>query len=282
MTFQTISGKPVTRIGLGTWMLGDDDNRRPQELDALRAGIEAGANLLDTAEMYGEGRAENLLGEAMAPYAREDLFVVSKVYPWNADKGHMEDSLTYTLKRLGTNYLDLYLLHWPGQVPLEETVALFEAFKHQGLIRAWGVSNFDTPDMQELWDLPDGNHCRTNQVLYNIADRGVEFDLLPWMKAHDLPLMAYCPLAQGGELEDAMYQSEAVQELCEDRAISTEQLMLAFLLTHEGVYPIPRSSSRAHTLANLQALDIHLRPEELAVIEAAFPKPLTKQPLTVV
>lgn len=282
MNFQTLSGKEVTRIGLGTWMMGDDDTIRDRELDALRAGIEAGANLLDTAEMYGSGRAENLLGEAMASYPREDLYVVSKVYPWNADRENMGDSLKYSLKRLGTDYLDLYLLHWPGQVPLEETIGLFEDFKRQGLIRDWGVSNFDTPEMERLWRLPGGEHCLTNQVLYNIADRGVEFDLLPWMDAREMPLMAYCPLAKGGELDDAMYQSDALRTLCDNRGITIEQLMLAFLLTRERVLPIPKSSSREHTLQNLAALDIRLTADELDTIESVFPKPDQKQLLTVV
>ena len=203
MLFQTESGQTVGPIGQGTWYLGEDPDRFDAECSALRAGVEAGMNLIDTAEMYGDGAAEELVGRAIQGLDRDKLFLVSKVYPFNAGRGDIRVSCEDSLMRMKTDHLDLYLLHWRGSVPLAETVECMEELKEDGLIRAWGVSNLDTDDMQELFAQPDGTHCAANQVLYNVGSRGIEYDLLPLMRQHQIPVMAYCPLAQAGRLRPA-------------------------------------------------------------------------------
>ncbi len=185
-------GTPVPAVGQGTWFMGEKPSRRKDEIAALRWGIENGMNLIDTAEMYGDGASEELVGEAIAPYEREKLFLVSKVYPWNAGRAHIFRSCEDSLKRLGTSYLDMYLLHWRGSVPLHETVECMEELVSNGLIRRWGVSNLDYDDMEELYDIHNGDHCQTDQVLYHLGSRGTERKLQPWLKQHDIPLMAYC------------------------------------------------------------------------------------------
>ncbi len=190
------NGHTVPAIGLGTWYLGENPATWNKELEALRTGIDTGMTLIDTAEMYGSGRSERLVGEAISGMNRESLFVVSKVLPQNAGKSRIFSSCRASLKRLGTSYLDLYLLHWRGGVPLSETVSCMEELKKEGLIRDWGVSNFDLEDMEELWQVKSGQKCLVNQVLYHMGSRGIEYSLLPWMESHHVSLMAYCPLAR--------------------------------------------------------------------------------------
>lgn len=200
MDFITQCGAPAGRIGQGTWELGVRPDRFAQECGALRAGVEAGMTLIDTAEMYGEGAAEELVGHALRGLDRERLYLVSKVYPHNAGRQHIFQCCEDSLRRMQTDYLDLYLLHWRGAVPLAETVECMEELKARGRIRAWGVSNLNRHWMEELFRVPGGDRCLTDQVLYHLGSRGVEYDLLPWLQRHGLPLMAYCPLAQGGTL----------------------------------------------------------------------------------
>lgn len=279
MEFITQSGVPAGPIGQGTWYLGNRPDTFQQELSALRAGIDRGMTLLDTAEMYGEGAAERLLGQAIRGYDREKLYLVSKVYPHNAGRKNIFHSCRQSLKRLDTDYLDLYLLHWRGSVPLAETAACMEELKEDGLIRAWGVSNLDLDDMDELAAVPGGENCVTDQVLYHLGSRGIEFDLLPALQKRDISVMAYCPLAQGGSLRQGLLESPAVADTARAHDASPTQVLLAFLLSRPGVVPIPRSSKADHALDNAGAADIRLTKEDLARLDAAFPAPTRRVPL---
>lgn len=247
--------------------------RRMQEIEALRLGVQLGMTLIDTAEMYGEGASEELIAEALAS-ERDRLFLVSKVYPHNASRKGVVEACERSLKRLGTDRLDLYLLHWRGSAPLEQTVAGFEDLRRSGKIRHWGVSNFDTEDMEELFAIEDGQHCVTNQVLYNVTRRGPEFDLIPWMAEKRMPLMAYSPIEQG-----RLPKSGILQVIGRNYDASPYQIALAWLLQKPGVIAIPKASSPAHVQDNRHALDIQLSPEELAAIDAEFPPPRRKRPL---
>lgn len=280
--FSTVSGAQTGPIGQGTWFLGEHPAKFDQEKAALQAGIEAGMTLIDTAEMYGEGKAEKLVGSAIQGYDREKLFLVSKVYPFNAGRKNIFRSCQRSLERMKTDYLDLYLLHWRGSIPLSETVECMEELKEQGLIRSWGVSNLDTGDMQQLFRVPQGDHCAANQVLYHLGSRGIEFDLLPWLRRHQVPVMAYCPLAQAGSLRRGLMGSPAVRQAAQAHGATPSQILLAFLLAQPGVVPIPRSSQAAHTLENAKAAQITLSREELAALDRAFPAPSHKVALDIV
>ncbi len=275
-------GGKMSRIGLGTWLIGDDRAQRQQEIEALRAGIENGVTLIDTAEMYGDGRAENLVGEAIAPYPREELFLVSKVLPSHAGKGQLEQSLDGSLKQLGTDYLDLYLLHWRGGIPFAETVFCMEEMVKKGKIRRWGVSNLDRPAMRELLSVPDGKNCMVNQVLYHLGSRGIEYDLLGYMEEERIPVMAYCPLAQAGSLRSEMMHNKVLEEVAAKYGISIFQLMLLFVLKKENVVAIPRSSKKEHVLLNLAVRDIDLAEEDYNTICMEYPAPEGPVPLDVV
>lgn len=280
--FVTECGAAVGPVGQGTWYLGEHPAAFREECSALRTGIAQGMNLIDTAEMYGEGAAETLVGEAIRGVARESLFLVSKVYPFHAGRRHIFTSCENTLRRMRTDYLDLYLLHWRGSVPLSETVACMEELRAQGRIRAWGVSNLDTGDMRELLALPGGSRCAANQVLYHLASRGIEYDLLPMLREQGIPVMAYCPLAQAGRLGGGLTASPAVQKLAHAHGATPAQILLAFLLARPGVVPIPRSGKAHHTRQNAEAAAIRLMPDELAMLDRAFPPPRHKVPLDIV
>ena len=282
MEFITENGRAVGRIGQGTWYLGENAATAARERKALQAGVEAGMNLIDTAEMYGEGASEHLIGSAIRGMDRASLYLVSKVYPFHADRRSIFLSCEHSLRRLGTDYLDLYLLHWRGAVPLAETVECMEQLKAKGRIRAWGVSNFDALDMDELMEVTGGSRCATDQVLYHLGSRGVEFDLLPWMQQRGMPMMAYCPLAQAGSLRRDLAGCAAVQNAAKAHGVSPWQVLLAFLLTLPDVYPIPRSSRAEHTLDNAAAMNLVLSAEELAALDAAFPAPTRRTPLDIV
>ena len=282
MEFITENGRAVGRIGQGTWYLGENAATAARERKALQAGVEAGMNLIDTAEMYGEGASEHLIGSAIRGMDRASLYLVSKVYPFHADRRSIFLSCENSLRRLGTDYLDLYLLHWRGAVPLAETVECMEQLKAKGRIRAWGVSNFDALDMDELMEVTCGSRCAADQVLYHLGSRGVEFDLLPWMQKQGMPMMAYCQLAQAGSLRRDLAGCAAVQNAAAAHGVSLWQVLLAFLLTRPGVYPIPRSSRAEHTLDNAAALELRLSAEELAALDAAFPAPTRRTPLDIV
>lgn len=276
-----LAGTPVPRLGQGTWYLGEGCSPRKQELAALRTGIEAGMTLIDTAEMYGGGLSEELVGEAIAPYDREEVFLVSKAFPQNADKKRLRRACENSLRRLHTDYLDMYLLHWRGAVPLEETAECMEKLVRQGLIRQWGVSNLDKEDMEELWESGAGRNCRTNQCLYHLGSRGVETVLLPWLRQHNVSLMAYCPLAQGGTLRNRLLRSPALMRLAEDKGCTVFQLLLAFLLANRAVTAIPRSGDPRHTLENAAVAGITLSAEEWFLLDQAFPAPRHREPLDI-
>lgn len=269
-------GTSVPAIGQGTWFLGESKASASQEQEALTAGIRAGMTLLDTAEMYGSGRAEELIGRTIAGVKREQLFLVSKVYPHNAGRKNIFKSCMASMDRMGVDYLDLYLLHWRGGIPLSETVACMEQLKKEGKIRRWGVSNFDTADMEELWSVPNGDHCAVNQVLYHVASRGIEYDLLPWMREHHVPLMAYCPLAQGGDLRRGLYENQILKKIAAKRQVSVSQVLLAFVLRGGDVIAIPRTGKAAHALDNAAADGLVLTKEELLLIDREFPAPARK------
>ena len=232
--------------------------------------------------MFGDGAAEELVGRAIQGLDRDKLFLVSKVYPFNAGRGDIRVSCEDSLMRMKTDHLDLYLLHWRGSVPLAETVECMEELKEDGLIRAWGVSNLDTDDMQELFAQPDGTHCAANQVLYNVGSRGIEYDLLPLMRQHQIPVMAYCPLAQAGRLRRGLLNHPALRQIAGEHHATVPQILLAFLLAQPGVLPIPRTGSAQHAQQNAAAAEIRLSAEELALLDAAFPKPKRKTRLEIV
>ena len=280
-TVKLKNGAEVPALGLGTWYLGDDAGRRAREISALRTGIEKGMTLIDTAEMYGGGRSERLVGEAIEGTERKKLFIVSKVLPNNAGRRGIFRSCEESLKRLGTDYLDLYLLHWRGSVPLAETVECMEKLARDGLIRGWGVSNFDTDDMEELLRVKGGDGCLVNQVLYHAASRGIEYSLLPFMRGRGVALMAYCPLAQGGTLRRGLFRSRALNDIAARRGATVAQILLAWAIRGGDAIAIPRSSSPEHTAENAAADAIELTPEELAAIDREFAPPRRKEPLDI-
>jgi aldehyde reductase len=231
-------GETVSALGQGTWMLGDDPGQREEEIAALRRGIDLGLTLIDTAEMYGDGRSESLVGEAIAG-RRDQVFVVTKVYPHNASRQAMPRSCEASLGRLRLETIDLYLLHWQGEVPLAETVQAFEALQRAGKIRHWGVSNLDPALMQSLWETPGGAAAQTNQVLYNLGRRGSEWDLQPWLRERRVALMAYSPIEQG-----RLLRQRALAEFARQRAMTPAQAALGWLLAQEGVIAIPKTGRR--------------------------------------
>lgn len=269
-------------IGQGTWYMGENTRLRHKEVDALRAGVDLGLTLIDTAEMYADGGAEEVVGEALQGGLRDKVFLVSKVYPWNAGGKKAIAACEASLRRLKTEVLDLYLLHWRGNYSLAETVEVMETLIAQGKIRRWGVSNLDHSDMQELMRVRGGDACATNQVLYHLGSRGIEYDLLPWCQQRAMPVMAYCPLAQAGRLRDGLLENSTVREIAAAHGVSAAQILLAWVISHQGVIAIPKASSVAHVQENAAALNITLSSEELIRLDNAFPAPGRKTPLDVV
>ena len=272
------SGHAIPVLGQGTWGMGEDPRARGGEVAALRLGMELGMTLIDTAEMYGEGGAEEVVGEAIAG-RREGAFLVSKVYPHNADRAGVRAACERSLKRLGTDHLDLYLLHWRGGVPLAETLDAFEALRAEGKIRDYGVSNFDLDDMKEAQALPQGVRVATDQVLYNLAERGIEWELLPWCRALKMPVMAYSPLESASPEQRTLLADPALAEVGRRRDATPAQVALAWLLHQEGVVVIPKAVRLENVRANRAALDIVLDAEDMARLNAAFPPPKRRTPL---
>jgi diketogulonate reductase-like aldo/keto reductase len=275
-TVRLPDGTEVHALGQGTWHMGERTDAAKAEVAALKLGIELGMTLIDTAEMYGDGRAEELVAEATAGQ-RDRLFIVSKVLPQNASRTGVPAACERSLKRLRTDRIDLYLLHWRGSHPLAETVAAFEQLREAGKIRCWGVSNFDTGDMQELARLPNRTHCATNQVLYHVGSRGIEYDLLPWSAEHRMPLMAYSPVGQGGRL----LQSRALAAVAKRHNATPAQIAIAWTMRHTNVISIPKATDQSHVRENAVAGEIVLSDEDLAVIDAAHPPPGRKQSLDI-
>ena len=274
-------GSILPAIGQGTWYMGEQPATQRQEVYALQAGLDCGLRLIDTAEMYADGRAESVVGLALQQ-RREQAFLVSKVYPWHAGQADAIEACERSLQRLQTDHLDLYLLHWRGNIPLEETLRAMETLQTQGKILRWGVSNFDVDDMQELRAEEGGDRCATNQVLYHLASRGIEYDLLPECQNMAMPVMAYCPLAQAGRLRRELMQHPVLCDIAQQKGISVAQLLLAWVIRKEGVLAIPKASSIAHVKENAAALTLSLSGDELALINQAFPPPASKLPLDVV
>ena len=268
-----LAGVKVPVIGQGTWRMGEDPARHAEEVAALRLGIELGMTLIDTAEMYAEGGAEEVVGEAIAG-RRDQVFLVSKVYPHNASRRGVPQACEGSLRRLNTDYLDLYLLHWRGQYPLEETVEAFERLREDGRIGAWGVSNFDVDDVQAL----NAPACATNQVLYNLEERGIEFDLLPACQQHRQPLMAYCPIGQGGQL----LAHPTLAQVAARHAATPAQVALAWILRQDGVIAIPKAVRPEHVHLNAQAAQLQLEIGDLEALDQAFRAPQRKQRLAMV
>jgi diketogulonate reductase-like aldo/keto reductase len=269
-TVRLPDGTEVAALGQGTWRMGEGERTPKQEETALRQGIDLGMTLIDTAEMYGNGASERVVGAAIAGQ-RDRVFLVSKVFPHNASAKAMPTACEDSLKRLGTDRLDLYLLHWRGGVPLAETVATFEKLKQAGKILRWGVSNLDIDDMQELG--ADG--CATNQVLYNPGVRGIEFDLLPWCAERHIPIMAYSPVGQGG----ALLRNKALAEIAARHRVTPAQVAIAWTLRLPGIISIPKASDPAHVAANAAAAALDLTRADLAAIDTAFPPPRRAQRL---
>lgn len=274
-------GQPLPAIGQGTWYMGENATRRQQEVAALRAGIERGLTVIDTAEMYAEGGAEKRVGEAIRGQ-RDKVFLVSKVYPWNAGGKQLVSACEGSLRRLGTEIIDLYLLHWRGGFELAETVEGMQALIAQGKIRHWGVSNLDVDDMQELWSVEGGAGCAANQVLYHLASRGIEYSLLPWCQSRTVPVMAYCPLAQAGRLRSGLLADATVQHIAHEHQATPAQVLLAWVIHHPGVMAIPKAATIAHVEENAAALQLTLTAEDITRLERAFPAPETKIALDVV
>ncbi|MDN7428085.1 aldo/keto reductase [Burkholderia sp. AU45388] len=267
------NGETIPKLGLGTWEMGERPARRADEIAALREGIELGMTLVDTAEMYGDGATEELVGDALAGL-RDDVFLVSKVYPHHASRRGVVAACDASLKRLRTDRLDLYLLHWRGSVPLAETVEGFDALQRAGKIRHWGVSNFDTADMAELVDEAGGGACATNQILYNLARRGPEFDLLPWLADRRIPAMAYSPVDHG-----RLPKRSPLDEIARLRGVSVMRVALAWVLAQPGVFAIPKASRIEHVRDNRAALDVVLSDDERAQLDAYFRPPRSKHAL---
>jgi diketogulonate reductase-like aldo/keto reductase len=270
------SGENVPVLGQGTWHMGEDPKKRAYEIAALRLGIQYGMTVIDTAEMYGDGAAEELIGEAIEG-RRKEVFLVSKVLPHHATRIGTIDACERSLLRLGTDHLDLYLLHWRGTVPLAETLAGFADLMRAGKIRRWGVSNFDTADMEELVSLPGGDEVATNQVLYNLTRRGIEYDLLPWCEQRNIPIMAYSPIEQGRLLKDPVLM--AIGAL---HNATPAQVALAWALRRERMIAIPKAGTPEHVKENREALDIDLTEDDLAELDRAFPPPTKKVPLEMI
>lgn len=274
------NGETVPSLCLGTWHVGEAAGSRRREIAAVRLALELGYRAIDSAEMYGEGGAEEVVGQALAEalraggVRREDLFIVSKVYPHNASRGGTLAACERSLQRLQLEHIDLYLLHWRGQHALAETVAPFEELRERGRIRHWGVSNFDVADLQELAAVPGGDACAANQVYYSLSERGVEFELLPWQRAHRMPLMAYSPLDEG-----RLPRHAALRAIAERRGVSGAQLALAWLFAQPGVMTVAKAMSEVHLRENFGAAELELTAAELQEIDRAFPAPHRRTPL---
>lgn len=275
----TQSELALPAIGQGTWYMGEGLAPKSQEVRALQQGLDLGLTLIDTAEMYGNGAAEEVVGEALRG-RRDDAFVVSKVYPWNAGKKDTIKACENSLKRLGIDCLDLYLLHWPGSIPLEETFEAFQRLQEQGKIQRFGVSNFDVDDMQELYRTNGASECAVNQVLYHLGSRGIEHSLRPWQREQDMPIMAYCPIAQGGSLRRELLTHATVKEVANELSVTPVQVLLAWAIRPvnggRDVIAIPKAASPEHVEQNAVALSLQLSDDALTRLDKAFRAPERK------
>ncbi len=272
-TIELSSRQAIPVLGMGTWRMGENSQHRQSEIDALRYGLDLGFSLIDTAEMYGEGGAEEVIAEALDK-RRSEVFLVSKVYPHNASQADAVAACERSLKRLNTDYLDLYLLHWRGSVPLAETLGAFQTLQQAGKICSYGVSNFDVEDMTEAVQLKGGDTIALNQVLYNLSRRGIELNLLPWCRQQHIPIMAYSPIEQG-----RLLNNQALKQMAKARGVTMAQIAIAWLLHQDGVIAIPKSSRIEHVEQNYAALNLTLSTEELAILDDTFLVPARPTPL---
>lgn len=270
------SGEALPVLGQGTWRMGEDFSRHADEVNALKLGLDLGMTLIDTAEMYASGGAEEVVADAIAG-RRDEVFLVSKVLPSNASRIGVPAACDRSLRHLRTDRIDLYLLHWPGSLPLAETVEAFDALKKAGKIRHWGVSNFDTHEMEELVSLPAGDSVQTNQILYNLSQRGPEFDLAPWSRQRGIPLMAYSPVDQG-----VLARNTTLEAIAARHNATAAQIALAWVMAQPGVIAIPKAGKQEHVRQNVAALDIKLTPDDFADIDRAFPPPTRKRGLEMI
>jgi len=273
-TIRLKTGERLPVLGLGSWRMGERASQRSAEVKALRLGLDLGMPLIDTAEMYGEGVAEEIVAEAMAG-KRDSVYLVSKVYPHNASRRGAVAACEKSLKRLKTDRLDLYLLHWRGSHPLSETVEAFESLKRDGKIRRWGVSNFDSADLRELASVAGGEACVANQVLYHLGSRGIEWELLPHCASSEMVVMAYSPLGQG-----PLLAKPALKPLALKHGVTPAAIALAWVLRQPHVVTIPKATQEAHVRANLKALDVQLDAADLEALDRAFPPPKRRTPLS--
>ncbi len=269
------SGESVPSMGLGTWHMGERIGNPKTEVDALSRGLDLGATLIDTAEMYARGGAERVVGSAIKG-RRDDVFIVSKVLPHNASFDGTIRACENSLQRMEIDSIDLYLLHWPGNHPLESTISAFEQLKTDGKIKHWGVSNFDTSDMQELYGIPEGKNCQINQVLYNLSRRGIEWDLLPWCRSKGLPIMAYSPIEQGRLLEN-----KKLKALASEIGVSAAQLSIAWSIRKNDIITIPKASNLEHVSQNIDAWTIKLESTVLDELDKLFEPPVRKKGLDI-
>lgn len=269
-------GVAVPALGQGTWTMGEKPSEASREVESLRRGLELGMTLIDTAEMYAEGGAERIVAQAIEG-RRESVYLVSKVYPWNASRRGTIDACRRSLDRLQTDSIDLYLLHWRGEHPLADTVEAFEQLRAEGLIGAWGVSNFDVSDMEELLQVPSGKNVAVNQILYNLNRRGPEFDLLPWCRERDIPIMAYSPVDQGALIANAdlIHLAKAYQA-------TAAQIALAFLIRQGDIIAIPKTSRVHRVEENRAAIDLAITDQDWQTLDRLFPPPKTKVPLEMI
>ncbi|HPM66841.1 MAG TPA: aldo/keto reductase [Piscinibacter sp.] len=273
-------GSTCPSLGLGTWRMGESKRERAAEVAAVRLALEIGYRVIDTAEMYGEGGAEEVVGQALAEsmragtLTRDEVFVVSKVYPHNASRQGVREACERSRRRMGLERIDLYLLHWRGSHRLADTVAGFDALIERGYIARWGVSNFDVDDMQELVGVKGGEACAANQVYYSLGERGAGFDLLPWLQRHAMPLMAYCPIDRGRIAGDT-----ALQQVADRHGATATQVALAWVMQQRGVMAIPKAVREAHLRENLASASLQLSAEDLAAIDRRFPPPRAKTAL---
>ena len=279
MTLRTAklpSGETMPMLGQGTWNMGGDPRERAMEADALRLGLDLGMTLIDTAEMYADGGAEKVVGDAMEG-RRDEVFLVSKFLPSNASGRLVPEACERSLKRMRTDRVDLYLYHWRGSVPLAETIAALERLRDTGKVRYWGVSNFDVEDIEELTALPGGKNVSANQVLYNLNRRGIEFDLLPLLHDMKIPVIAYSPVEQG-----ALTHDRRLAGIAERHDATAAQIALAWTMRSDGVISIPKAVKPEHVRQNRAAADITLTNEDLAELDRAFPPPRRKHPLEMI
>lgn len=270
----------LSKIGMGTWSLGEKPNSKKEEIASLRYGLDNGLNVIDTAEMYGEGQSEKLIGEAIQGYDRDKIFIISKFYPYHASPELERRSIEQSLKRLGTAYIDLYLLHWRGNKRLSETVKGLKELQKDGLIKYWGVSNFDVSDMEELFSVPGGKDCFANEDLYNVDKRGVEFDLLPWQKEKGVNFIGYSPFNSGDG--QSIRVTNNLKMVARAHQATVHQILLAWAIRTKQVLSIPKASTLKHMKENINAQKIVLTKDELELINADFPVPNHKEPLAMI